>query len=197
MPQTVDAAEYYFEKFMAACGLDVNDPQLKDTPARYAKLIKGATKNYRKPPVYTTDAHYDSSTQIKATLFPAPGISELVTEKGMSFSSICAHHFSPFMGQCHIGYIPNGAILGLSKFARVLDFFCLRPQTQEVLTEEICAEIHSLTKAEFVAVVMEAEHTCMSCRGPRKLGAKTVTSKFIGSHAFTDTRKEFLQFIQR
>lgn len=191
-------AEKLFTEFMIEIGLNPSDdPQLKDTPARFTKMICEATKNYRTKPFYTKKAHYDPSKQIKATLFAAPGVVSLLTEKNLPFSSICAHHFAPFFGKCHIGYLPNGELLGLSKFARVMDYFCLRPQTQEILTEEIAVEIQRITGARFVAVMMEAEHTCLSCRGPRKQGATTITSKFIGGPAFETTKDEFLKLVLR
>lgn len=194
-------AEYHFEQFMLCLGLNpADDPQLRDTPARFTKMICEATKNYRKEPTYTTAAHYDPSREIKATLFPAPVATSLVTERDLSFSSICAHHFAPFFGKCHIGYLPGSEILGISKFARILDFYCLRPQTQEMLTTEIAEEIQRLTRSDFVAVMMEAEHTCLSCRGPRKQGAQTITSHFVtlkGAAQFETTKSEFLRFVCR
>lgn len=144
----------------------------------------------------TVKAHYNPEKEIKATLFDANGLNSLVTEGNIAFSSICAHHFSPFLGHAHIGYIPDQKIVGISKLARFVDYYCRRPQTQEFLTEQIHAALWKLLQPKFLAIVMEAEHTCISCRGPRKLGATTITSKF-EPHSFVAAKEEFLRFVCR
>lgn len=183
---------------MLSLGLDPEaDPHLADTPVRFTQLIADNTVNYRREPEFTTEAEYDRERQIKATLFSAGQVDSLVVERDVTFSSMCAHHFAPFMGVAHIGYLPSGKIVGISKFARVIDFFCRRPQTQEMLTEEIARCLHDLLQPRFLGVIMDAEHTCVSCRGPRKLGARTITSKFLHSDGHETTKQEFLRLILR
>jgi GTP cyclohydrolase I len=196
-PVEVAEAEDLFKQFMIRVGLDPErDEHMKDTPARFTKMICEATANYRVNPSYTKRPHYDSARQIKATTYAAGQADSLVVVDNISFSSICAHHLLPFMGVAHVGYIPGKEIIGLSKFARVVDFFCRRPQTQEFLTEQIAHELGELLRPKFLAVMMEAEHTCMSCRGPRKLGAKTITSKFT-PRKMVETKDEFLRLVCR
>lgn len=154
-------AKIHFHRFMLCLGLDPKaNPHLEDTPTRFTKLIAENTANYRKEPEFTKEADYDNTKQIKATLFKAGQVDSLVIESDITFSSICAHHFSPFFGVAHVAYLPGKSIVGISKFARVTDYFCRRPQTQEVLTEEIHACLLKLLKPKFLAVMMEAEHCC-------------------------------------
>lgn len=186
-------AEILFTQFLRECGLDPSaDPHLHDTPVRFTKMLCEQTRHYGKTPSFTESATYDGTKQIKATLFDAKGTDELVLVKDIAFSSICAHHLSPFMGRAHVGYLPDKKIIGISKLARIVDYFCLRTQTQEMLTEEIATCLLTITKARFVGIVMFAEHTCMSCRGVHKSGATTVTSKFLPPNQ-TDTKQEFLK----
>lgn len=193
----IEEAEKHFFAFMRALGLEpYKDEHLFHTPARFTRLICESTANYRKDPTFTTEAHYDPDKEIKATVFKSRGTDSLVIEGQIPFSSICAHHFSPFLGHAHFGYLPGESVIGISKFARVLDFYCKRPQTQEFLTEEVHEALWKLLNPRFLAVVLEAEHTCISCRGPRKLGAKTITSKF-KPHDFVDAKEEFLRLALR
>lgn len=193
----VSLAENHFRRFLLALGLDPEkDEHLRDTPVRFTRLICESTENYRQEPKFVTDSRYDPTKEIKATLFKSRGTDSLVIEGNIPFSSICAHHFSPFLGHAHFGYLPGKSVIGISKFARVLDFYCKRPQTQEFLTEEVHEALWKLLKPRFLAVVLEAEHTCISCRGPRKLGATTITSKF-QPHDFVTAKEEFLRLALR
>ncbi len=187
-------AEKLFAKFLEECGLDIDDPHLKDTPTRFTRMICEQTKNQGRKPNFTTSANYNSAKEIKATLFPAGDTDELVIVKDIDFSSICAHHLSPFMGKAHVGYLPDKKIVGISKLARIVDFFCLQTQTQELLTEQIARCLKETTDARFVGVVMIAEHTCMSCRGVRKPHSATITSKFMPSNQ--ETKQEFLNLLK-
>lgn len=198
-------AEALFADFMIACGVDpASSEHLTDTPKRFTKLFCEQTANYGKKLEFVSGTA--GPGQVKATTFASKqGVNQLIVHTGVTFNTICAHHLSPFMGVAHIGYLPNPekGIIGLSKLSRVLDFHCLMPQTQELLTEQTAEDIMRMTNARFVAVVCEAEHTCVSCRGVRKMGATMITSAFRNSpngahqHDFNDTRAEFLQLIRR
>jgi GTP cyclohydrolase I len=123
---------------------------------------------------------------------PAPA-TEVVALRGIPFRSVCEHHLLPFTGRAHVGYLPGRRILGLSKFARVVDFHCRRPQTQERLTQQIAEHLQSELAPRGVGVVIEAEHSCMTLRGVRAGGTRTVTSALFGTlRADPASRAEFL-----
>jgi GTP cyclohydrolase I len=128
------------------------------------------------------------------TTFPnSEGYDEMVLVEGIPVRSLCEHHMLPFVGVAHIGYLPGDRILGLSKFARVVDFFARRAQTQERLTKQVAEHLQDQLAPRGVGVVIEAEHTCMSLRGVRAVGARTVTSALLGTlREDPATRAEFL-----
>ncbi len=131
---------------------------------------------------------------------PLPGDShdEMVIVKDISFSSICEHHLAPFIGKCHIAYIPKGGrIVGLSKLARIVEIFAKRLQVQERLTQEIANALNDNLHPLGVMVVMEAEHTCMTMRGVKKPGARTITSSVLGGfRSDARTRAEAMSLIK-
>lgn len=156
------------EELLKALGEDVSREGLKDTPRRvadaFAELLAGSGK--------TADEH------LSKTFESAGG--ELVIEKDINFSSTCEHHLMPFFGKIAIAYIPDGKVVGISKLARTVEVFAKRLQIQERLTNQIAAEIMRCLKPKGVMVVCEAEHTCMTCRGIKKPGSKTVTYAVAG-----------------
>ena len=122
---------------------------------------------------------------------------EMVILKDIPFYSLCEHHFLPFLGSVHVGYIPNGRVVGLSKLARVVDAFAWRPQLQERLTSQVADCILESLKPDGVAVVVEAEHLCLSFRGVKKPGARVVTSAMRGQFRRSAlSRSEFLSLVQ-
>jgi GTP cyclohydrolase IA len=142
---------------------------LKETPRRvadfYAELTEGLWE--------------DASEHIKA--LPGDSHDEMVIVKDITFASVCEHHLAPFFGKCHIAYIPSGGrIVGLSKLARITDIFSKRLQVQERLTQQIAETLFDNLQPLGVMVVMEAEHTCMTMRGVKKAGSKTITSAVLG-----------------
>ena len=150
-------------------GEDANREGLKETPRRVAEFYRELTEGMWE----------DASEHIKA--LPGDSHDEMVIVKDISFSSICEHHLAPFTGKCHIAYIPNGGrIVGLSKLARITEVFAKRLQVQERLTQQIADTIFDNLKPLGVMVVMEAEHTCMTMRGVKKSGSKTITSAVLG-----------------
>jgi GTP cyclohydrolase I len=123
---------------------------------------------------------------------------EMVILRGIPFYSMCEHHFLPFHGQAHVGYVPDGRVVGISKLARVVEGFARRPQIQEVLTGQIADAIMDVVKPDGVAVVIEAEHLCMTMRGVKKPGSRMVTSATRGLFRQSPiTRSEFLSLVHR
>ena len=159
------AAERAVADLLAALGQDPSAAQLRDTPRRvaaaYAELLTPAS--------------------FTLTTFPNDeGYDELVLAKAIPFSSLCQHHLLPFVGVAHVGYLPAGRILGLSKLARVVELFAHRLQLQERLTTQVADCLQTELEPKGVGVVLEAEHLCMSLRGVRASGAHTVTSTLHG-----------------
>jgi GTP cyclohydrolase IA len=155
-------------EILAAVGEDPGREGLRDTPARvarmYAELFAGL--------------HEDPRIHLKK--FFTEAYDELVLVRDISFNSMCEHHMLPFMGQAHIGYVPDGRVIGLSKLARVVEVVARRPQVQERMTETIANLLTEELHAKGVAVVIEATHTCMTIRGIRKPGSLCVTSAMKG-----------------
>jgi GTP cyclohydrolase IA len=142
---------------------------LKETPRRVADFYAELTEGLRQ----------DASEHIKA--LPGDSHDEMVIVKDITFASVCEHHLAPFFGKCHIAYIPSGGrIVGLSKLARITDIFSKRLQVQERLTQQIAETLFDNLQPLGVMVVMEAEHTCMTMRGVKKAGSKTITSAVLG-----------------
>ena len=173
-----DAAERAAAALLSALGADLDDEQLRETPRRMV------------------DAYVELLTPepFRPTTFPnTEGYDELVLVRSIPFHSLCMHHLLPFHGVAHIGYLPGGRIVGLSKLARVVELFARDLQVQERLTTQIADWIEEHLEPKGVGVVLEAEHSCMSLRGVQKFGAKTVTSALHGLvRDDPRTRQEFL-----
>lgn len=167
-------------------GEDPERPGLQQTPRRVAEMYAELTSGMREDP--------------HQHVVPLPGDShdEMVIVKDIHIASICEHHLAPFVGRCHIAYIPrNGRIVGLSKLARLAETFARRLQVQERLTSEIADTLYEGLKPVGVMVVMEAEHTCMTLRGVKKPGAVTITSAIRGGfRKDSRTRAEAMSLIQ-
>ena len=177
------AAEAAARDLLMTLGADVEAESLRDTPRRMASLYTELL----------TPASFD------ATTFPNDGgYDELVVARAIPFHSLCEHHLLPFVGAAHVGYIPGERILGLSKLARVVDFFARSLQVQERLTTQVAGWLERELKPKGVGVVLEAEHLCMSLRGVQKQGATTVTSALHGLvRDDPRTRQEFLALTGR
>ncbi len=163
-----DRVERAVRELLAAVGEDPDREGLLETPARvarmYAELFRGL--------------HEDPRVHLKK--FFTEKYDEIVLVRDISFNSVCEHHLLPFMGSAHIGYLPNGKVIGLSKLARVVESVSHRPQVQERMTETIADLLVDELGAKGVAVVIEATHTCMTIRGIRKPGSLCVTSAMRG-----------------
>ncbi|HEY1602962.1 MAG TPA: GTP cyclohydrolase I FolE [Pirellulales bacterium] len=171
-------------EILAAVGEDPDREGLRETPARvarmYAELFSGLHDDPRKHLQKFFTEKYD----------------EVVLVKDISFNSMCEHHMLPFMGQAHVGYLPNGRVIGLSKIARVIEVVSKRPQVQERMTETIADLLVEELQAKGVAVVIEASHSCMTVRGVRKPGSVCVTSAMRGVfRANLSSRSEIMNLI--
>ena len=168
-----------------AVGEDPDREGLRETPRRIAQMYAELFEGLHMDPVEVLSVGFEE------------GHDEMVILKDIPFYSMCEHHFLPFHGEAHVGYMPNGRIVGLSKIARAVDIFARRPQVQERLTTQIAECIEDVLGANGVGVVIEAEHLCMTARGVRKPGSRMVTSAMRGSfRSNAKTREEFLQLIR-
>jgi GTP cyclohydrolase I len=166
-------------------GEDVSRGGLVDTPQRAAKAMQFLTDGYQK----------DLDGVVNGAIFEAD-TDEMVIIQDIEFYSLCEHHILPFIGRCHIAYLPNGKVLGLSKFARIVDMFARRLQIQEGLTKQIADAVQKVTGATGVGVIMEGKHMCMMMRGVQKQNSSMITSVMLGSMRTSDaTRNEFLRLI--
>jgi GTP cyclohydrolase I len=169
-PHSVDHAriERAVREILAAVGEDPDREGLLETPARVARMYAEMFSGLRQDP----RVHLQKAFQEK--------YDEIVLVRDIAFNSVCEHHLLPFMGHAHIGYMPDGRVLGLSKLARVVEAVSHRPQVQERMTEQIADLLEHDLGAKGVAVVVEATHTCMTIRGVRKPGSLCVTSAMKG-----------------
>ncbi|MDP2883446.1 MAG: GTP cyclohydrolase I FolE [Ignavibacteria bacterium] len=189
MPKARDnkAFERVITDLLSQMGEDPSREGLLKTPKRVAKMYEFLTKGY----------HEDANAVLNKAVF-TERYSEMVIVRDIDFFSLCEHHLVPFYGKCHIAYIPNGKIIGLSKLPRVVEVFARRLQVQERLTQQIADTIFSRLKPQGVGVVMEARHLCMMMRGVEQHASVATTSAMLGT--FRDdvkTRTEFLTLLQR
>lgn len=175
----------HYEKILSILGEDTNREGLQDTPKRAAKAMQFLTDGYQKTLAeVTNNAVFEADTD------------EMVIVQDIEFYSLCEHHVLPFIGRCHIAYLPNGKVLGLSKFARIVDMYARRLQIQEGLTKQIAEAVLEVTDAKGVGVIMEGKHMCMMMRGVQKQNSSMVTSVMLGSFRKSQaTREEFLRLI--
>ncbi|MGB1239858.1 MAG: GTP cyclohydrolase I FolE [Pseudomonadales bacterium] len=177
--------EKAFATIIESIGEDLNREGLLDTPKRASKAMAYLTKGYNQ----------SLEEVVNNALFPSDN-SEMVVVKDIEFYSLCEHHMLPFIGKAHVAYIPQGKVVGLSKLARIVDMFARRLQIQENMTKEIAEAIMSVTNAEGVGVVIEAEHMCMKMRGVEKQNSTMKTSMLLGSfRGRPATRAEFFSLV--
>ena len=177
----------HFKGILAAVGEDLTREGLRDTPSRAARALETLTRGYAQDP----------QDVVGGAIFEADS-DDMVIVKDIELYSLCEHHLLPFFGRCHVGYIPKGKVIGLSKIARLVEVFARRLQIQEQLTKQIAQTILESTGAEGVGVVIEARHLCMMMRGVEKQNSVMTTSCMLGSfRQEASTRNEFLTLISR
>lgn len=186
-PQDITTMTGLVSQLLRALGESPRRNGLLKTPERVAKALLFMTRGY----------HEDIERLLNGALFPIE-YDEMVIVKDIDFFSMCEHHMLPFFGKCHVGYLPNKKVVGLSKIPRVVDAFARRLQVQERLTTQIAETLKRKLDAHGVAVVMEARHLCMMMRGVEKQNTLAVTSSMLGAFRTQEqTRNEFLKLIRR
>lgn len=180
-------AEQHLEnlaKLLTDLGEDPSRDGLLDTPKRHLKSLRFLTSGYE----------VDVTAILKKALFDV-AYKDMVIVRDIEFYSLCEHHMLPFYGRAHLGYIPNGKVVGLSKIPRAVDAFSRRLQVQERLTNEVAEAFFDVLQPEGVGVVVEAYHLCMMMRGVEKQRSYTVTSSMRGCFRDQETRNEFLKLV--
>ena len=173
-------------KILDELGEDVEREGLEKTPERVAKALRYLTSGYAK----------DAKEILNGAMF-VEDYDEMVIVKDIDFSSLCEHHLLPFIGKCHVAYMPGRKIVGLSKIPRLVEMFSRRLQVQERLTTQIASTINEVLQPRGVAVVKEAVHLCMLMRGVEKQNSKAITSAMLGSFRDNpETRAEFMDLIK-
>lgn len=179
--------ENSYKQLIEAIGENPDRHGLKSTPKRAAAALRFFTRGYKE----------NVKDVINSAIFDSQ-ISEMVIVKNIELYSLCEHHLLPFFGKCHIGYLPNGKVLGLSKIARIVEIFSRRLQIQEELTHQIALCIEESVGAKGVGVIIEACHLCMMMRGVEKQNSSMITSVMLGQFKLSDgTRLEFLNLVKR
>lgn len=176
----------YYKQIIESIGEDPNREGLLDTPVRAAKAMQFLTQGYEQSlDEIVNNAIFETDTD------------EMVIVKDIELYSLCEHHLLPFIGKCHIAYLPQKKVLGLSKFARIVDMYARRFQIQEQLTKQIAEAVQTVTSARGVAVVIESKHMCMMMRGVQKQNSLMNTSVMLGAFRESQaTRMEFLTLVK-
>ncbi len=179
--------EQLFKKMIEAIGEDSNRDGLKNTPKRAATAFQFLTQGYEQ----------SLEKIVNGALFETDN-DEMIIVKDIELYSLCEHHLLPFIGKCHVAYIPKRKIIGLSKIARIVDMFARRLQVQERLTKEIAETILDITQGHGVGVIIEAKHLCMMMRGVEKQNSVMTTSVMLGTfRKDRRTRAEFLSLVHK
>jgi len=183
----VDTMPGLVEQLLAELGEDTSREGLRATPARVARALRELTDGY--------DA--EISEVVAGAVFEQD-YDEMVLVKDIPFYSLCEHHMLPFFGVCHVGYLPKGRVIGLSKIPRLVTMFAHRLQLQERMTKEIAEALSGAVEPRGVGVVVEARHLCMEMRGIQKAGGQLITSCMLGTfRRDARTRAEFLELVRR
>ncbi|MCB0504387.1 MAG: GTP cyclohydrolase I FolE [Cyclobacteriaceae bacterium] len=183
--EKIEKIAIHFKVIMETLGLDLTDDSLQGTPHRVAKMYVKEVFSGLKPENKPT-----------ATLFKNKfDYREMVVEKDITFYSHCEHHFVPIIGKAHVAYISSGNVIGLSKINRIVQYYAKRPQVQERLTIQIAQDLKKTLQTEDVAVVMDADHLCVSSRGVSDTNSKTGTAYFSGKFKDQHIKSEFLNYI--
>ena len=176
----------HYRSIITLLGGDAEREGLLKTPERVAKAMLTLTKGY----------HMDPHEVLRSAKFQEE-YSQMVIVKDIDFFSLCEHHMLPFYGKAHVAYIPNGKVTGLSKLARTVDVYARRPQIQERLTVQIADALERTLNPKGIMVMLEAEHTCMTMRGIKKPGAKTMTYAVRGEMQSAEMQDRFFRIMSR
>ncbi|MFT4728816.1 MAG: GTP cyclohydrolase I [Granulosicoccus sp.] len=182
----MDSIKSAYSSILESIGEDVNRDGLVDTPARAAKAMQFLTQGYKQTlQEVLNGAVFESECE------------EMVIVKNIELYSLCEHHLLPFIGKCHVAYLPKGKVIGLSKVARIVDMYAQRLQIQESLTTQIADAVLTVTDGFGVGVIIESQHMCMMMRGVQKQNSSMTTSAMLGSfRSDINTRNEFLSLIR-
>jgi GTP cyclohydrolase I len=182
----MDSIKSAYSSILESIGEDVNRDGLVDTPARAAKAMQFLTQGYKQTlEEVLNGAVFESDCE------------EMVIVKNMELYSLCEHHLLPFIGKCHVAYLPKGKVIGLSKVARIVDMYAQRLQIQESLTTQIADAVLTVTDGFGVGVIIESQHMCMMMRGVQKQNSSMTTSAMLGAfRSDINTRNEFLSLIR-
>ncbi|MFD2520408.1 GTP cyclohydrolase I FolE [Emticicia soli] len=181
----IEMIEAHFKEIMHILGLDLLDESLRGTPHRVAKMYVKETFSGLNPEnkptmtLFTNDYHYN----------------EMLVEKNIQFYSNCEHHFVPIIGKAHIAYISSGKVIGLSKLHRIVNYYARRPQVQERMTMQIGVALKSALMTEDVAVIIDADHQCVSSRGVGDQTSSTITAFYGGAFKTEEKKNEFLRIL--
>lgn len=184
--QKMEIIAEHFKEIMYTLGLDLNDDSLKGTPKRVAKMYVKELFSGLNPENMPSITLFDNNYKYE----------EILVERDISFYSNCEHHFVPIVGKVHIGYISSGNVIGLSKLHRLVNHYARRPQVQERMTIQIGNALKEALKTDDIAVVVDADHFCVSSRGIADQSSSTVTSFFEGAFNNALKREEFLSLIK-
>ncbi len=185
--EKVKLIEKHFTEIMHVLGLDLNDDSLRKTPYRVAKMY-----------VKEVFRGLNPENRPKISLFENKyNYNQMLLERDIPFYSFCEHHFVPIMGKAHVAYFSSGKVIGLSKINRIVHYFARRPQVQERMTIQILNELKTVLQTEDVAVVLDASHLCVSCRGVQDQGSMTLTAQYSGKFQDSTVRSEFLNFFMK
>ncbi len=184
--EKVALIEEKFRDILKILGMDLTDDSLRGTPQRVAKM-------YVKEIFYGLNPANKPAISVFDNKFK---YGEMLVEKEIQVQSFCEHHFLPIVGRAHVGYVSNGVVIGLSKINRIVDYFARRPQVQERLTVQIANDLKKALNTDDIAVVIDAKHMCVSCRGIQDDHSSTVTAEYSGKFKDRATREEFLKYIR-
>jgi len=178
--------EEHYRKILLAVGEDPEREGLVNTPGRAARAMQYLTRGYEQ----------SLDTVVNNAIFESDN-DEMIVVKDIELYSLCEHHLLPFIGKCHVAYIPTGKVIGLSKIARIVDMYARRMQIQENLTKQIADSLMETIQPSGVGVIIEAQHLCMMMRGVEKQNSRMTTSMMLGSFREHDrTRSEFLRLVR-
>lgn len=182
----IDEAAGLYRQLIKNTGEDIERDGLLKTPERAAKALQFLTSGYEQSlEKVVNNAVFETTND------------QMVIVRGIEFFSMCEHHMLPFIGTCHVGYLPSEKVIGLSKIARIVNMFARRLQIQEQMTQEIAEAIQDVTQAQGVGVLVEAKHLCMMMRGVEKQNSSMKTSVMLGSfRSDFKTRSEFLNLVK-